>query len=692
MSANARNPVPSRDAPRRLARLAALALVAAAAACGGGGGGAGRPDPDVVFGTVRDYAGAPVAGATVYLVPASMIDARPITAAGVLDGTAEAFDEPLEDLVRSFGAAFPQGSTDAAGRYLVHGALLGERYFFHVVPAPGDEDHLPGGDRSRYSEAAATLVRTQVDLTVSGAPPAGATYLGSTACLACHAGHAAVGRTAHALGVQAPGVRRGLQDASLFPDFDAGVARFTEAAAHTAPGVSKVYFSAYDASRGFDKFITRASPPPPGETLFAIAYLWKQGGDHFITLENVLNPADPRSPWTLEVALTYGGALYKQRYLVRIPGREGLYPTLQFQGFPGASEGRDEHYDRTRRVWRDYHLDWFWKPGTDGVIGTADDRLGDPPATATFEGNCLSCHATGYQARLNAGTGEWLAEIVPDPAGAFDLDGDGTPDEVNMGCETCHGPGSAHDAASTPTRSAGWIVHPGLLSPSRATQVCLQCHDRPVGAGPLANEQPLNAAGRMPEAGASRETYLAEHVTRAGPALSDLWDDGEHSKSHHQQASDFLKSAKYKNGRKLVTCADCHDSHGELGFRRQLLENPDDSDSRLCQRCHAVDADAHMRAELGVSDMNGLGIQCVACHMPKTAKTGAGRLGLFLAAPTGAPGDRDAVYWENDISSHRFEAPRKDNPGLAGKRPGDAMPSPFTNRCGGCHLTGLPVP
>ena len=39
----------------------------------------------------------------------------------------------------------------------------------------------------------------------------------------------------------------------------------------------------------------------------------------------------------------------------------------------------------------------------------------------------------------------------------------------------------------------------------------------------------------------------------------------------------------------------------------------------------------------------------------------------------------------NDISSHLFDVPRKDNPAVKGVEPGKVMPIPYTNACGECH-------
>jgi hypothetical protein len=73
--------------------------------------------------------------------------------------------------------------------------------------------------------------------------------------------------------------------------------------------------------------------------------------------------------------------------------------------------------------------------------------------------------------------------------------------------------------------------------------------------------------------------------------------------------------------------------------------------------------------------------------MAKAAKSGAGRIGQVLSPPTGMPDDVDKVYYQNDISSHLFlHIPKKTHPDVAGEQPGNAMPIPYTLRCGEpCH-------
>src|SRR4029079_19731569 len=86
--------------------------------CGGGNGTGGSGNGVAGDGTflVLDDTGAPIAGATVYLVPASDLDRSSIHATQVRDGSAADRDEPLEDPVRLNGSSYPHATTGADGR------------------------------------------------------------------------------------------------------------------------------------------------------------------------------------------------------------------------------------------------------------------------------------------------------------------------------------------------------------------------------------------------------------------------------------------------------------------------------------------------------------------------------------------------------------------------------------------------
>jgi hypothetical protein len=254
---------------------------------------------------------------------------------------------------------------------------------------------------------------------------------------------------------------------------------------------------------------------------------------------------------------------------------------------------------------------------------------------------CAGCHFTGWERYQDQATGQYLARAVNDPNGELNMDDDPELDEINVGCESCHGPGSEHVAGAGRT---GFIVDLKLLSAERSSVVCGRCHDRRQGpGGPIVGyTQAINAAGEMARPGISRNELLTKFTdpVKKGPTMrgtgreDNIWADDIHSNKPHQQYSDFLKSKMYRNDRILVACSDCHDMHGNTPYNRFVLHSAEDSASPLCQRCHVVDLLSHMEKKLN-SRMKGEQTRCIDCHMPGTASTGgiAGEFGRLLKTP-----------------------------------------------------------
>jgi hypothetical protein len=213
----------------------------------------------------------------------------------------------------------------------------------------------------------------------------------------------------------------------------------------------------------------------------------------------------------------------------------------------------------------------------------------------------------------------------------------------------------------------------------------------------------------MPLPGTKRSVFLTDYVSKiddglwtgtkanAGGTVVALG-DGAHSIKHHQQASDFIKSLKYRNPYDLLTCSSCHDPHGTADAynapaeKHQLRAALDaaPATSGLCLGCHSpyfpggatvgARIQAHYAAQ-GVMNVGMGNVRCADCHNPKTAKSGAGLRQAVVAGQQ---------YWSGDISSHLFRVPSKSI--VAGKVDGtitgnDVMPVPYTNKCGGCHTT-----
>lgn len=598
-----------------------------------------------IKGTVTDGGKNAVGGATVYLVPAADV-ARLAKAPSFNIRRNVNDDEPMEDNLANNRDKYQRGVTNSSGAFAIDKVADG-KYFVYAEPA--DQKYLPGGSLTNKAMSTAELTAKPLAIQVSGTIPGNATFVGSSKCMDCHDDYTDFTKTAHKHGINVVGKPGKLQDVSRFPNKDAGLKKLQAGL--------KFYLHGYDKGRGFDKYQVSDKPPADMATVsFTATFFTDTDGSLKLRTENLRDAADP--PRVYPVERTYGGPVYKQRYLIRVG--DSTYPFLQYN-----TEGQDSWGDRTRKPWRDYHGDWLFNEATNKLI--------DPPKTKSFEIQCASCHYTGYTLTPTV-EGGFVAGAANDPNGEADIDGDGTPNELNIGCETCHGAGSAHSKAPKKMK-ASLIVHPGKLAAERATVICTQCHSRPQGS--MKNDQPINKDNRMLTPGISRNEYLVNHTTREDAAQGDFWPDGVHSKAHHQQATDVIRSRHYVNGTQTLTCSSCHDTHGKTGIKHQLVLDARDGKNSLCASCHKVDLKEHTTKAVG--EPHTKKIACVDCHMTKTMQTGAG-LGKGLESKDGKN------YWMNDITSHLFDVPRITNKGVKGVEAGKAMPIPYTNKCGAaCH-------
>lgn len=645
--------------------------------------GCGGADPSgALVGRLSDPAGEPVAGATLFAIPAELVTWKPLTASDVKSATAVDYDEPLESLVEAKGTTFPQAVADETGAYAL--PLPAGRYYFYVSPDPKrDPVHLPGGSASRQSLSAAELADAgRLDIRVSSQPSSfdPKNNIGAEACLGCHAAKATWKLHAHANGIHEPGKAAGLQSAERLALVDAPMlAKFT--------ADTTLYFYDYDETRGDDKFKVQEGGTMPAKTEFSYR-LFVEEGKYKVQFQNLINLAsDPVSGQKFVIDFLYGGLIKKQRFIARLntgpsPAVQGghyyIFPPVQLQ--PGGTTALPLGKDRTRWPWKDERAANFWNAQT--------KMFKAPELTETFDAQCSSCHFTGFT--IDAKTLESSAFVTP---GGIPWK---TPErrvEGNLGCEFCHGPGREHRAAATAGRAGQFIVHPGYLAAEREMALCGQCHSRPVGNDSLGmrNQPPLNPENRMAPPGTRRKLWRAEYTTRPdGDPEKDFWDDGIHSRKNRQQFSDFVKSKKYVNPRMLVACTSCHDIHAgttdPLTNPRGLVASV--ADNALCLRCHSMSsadlgpgAKYHQLHTLIGSLRPDAEFRCVNCHMDQVSRTGAGTL---------RASDATHQYFENDISDHTFVMPRKDNPGVAhytldDVSKGKAMPIPYTRTCGDCH-------
>jgi predicted CXXCH cytochrome family protein len=278
-----------------------------------------------------------------------------------------------------------------------------------------------------------------------------------------------------------------------------------------------------------------------------------------------LSKPDPLVKFTAkDIALVYGSH-WKQRYFKKAGD---TYTPLPAQ------------WDIGLKKWLPYHVadgtDWWAKFYPDP--GDNSKRPTGPL--------CDGCHSVNYDIKTKA-VAEW-----------------------NVGCEMCHGAGSAH--AANPERVN--ILNPARQDRVKASDTCIQCHSQ---------GQPL----KNPIEGKYYDWPVGYH---AGLRLADFWKLEDHklgeltfthfpdgtAHKNRMQGNDFVQSLMYERG---VTCFSCHDPHGS--GNEAMLRKPV---NEVCMTCHgantqngphAVSIEAHTHHMAGSP-----GSQCVSCHMPKIAQ------------------------------------------------------------------------
>ncbi len=231
---------------------------------------------------------------------------------------------------------------------------------------------------------------------------------------------------------------------------------------------------------------------------------------------------------------------------------------------------------------------------------------------------CAECHSTNLKKNFDLETNTYHTTFS----------------EIDVSCESCHGPGSRHvawgrqpDAERNGTASTGLIVD--LKGPENArTQIetCAPCHSR----------RRIVSTDFLP--GSKYLDYYAPELLDSNLYFA----DGQIKDEVYVYAS-FLQSKMYHNG---VRCSDCHDPHST----RIVLQG-----NALCNQCHSpeqYDAPTHLHHIPGTS-----GAQCVDCHMPERT--------YMVVDPR-----RD----------HSFKVPRPDLTARIG----------IPNACNGCHTSQSP--
>jgi hypothetical protein len=645
----------------------------------------------IVTGVVRRHAPATeanreLAGARVVLIDAAAL-------------AASAERAPMEALAATSPYA---ATTDAAGAYTISGVVPG-RYFVHAAPKVEDATTvLPGGDASRTSFDVVADTSVAKDLVLSQQPSPAATYLGTSTCLLCHSG-ATVDQsnwkhTLHANVYRLPDQVSANQNLSRLPNHDSAHAFFKDGNPRDNTGAGDG-LGLVIASAVFTKFPTNYNLILGFDTRY------------FVQFQNTASGVISGKYYA---DFTFGGhGVYKERWVTRVstngtydptPGGNSSYYILPLQFDEALQAGVEPFHPYNPANW-----------GPPTVAGGPAVR---PAQNKSFDNNCAGCHFTGTSLTVDA-EGNFHADATDTMGGPFDYDGVGGPDDVAIGCEACHGPGSEHIAGGPGIGKR--IVMPSKLSAERSNQVCGNCHTRGVGKGTLAgshSEYPSAGTGPLtfPRPGIGLAQFLTDFHSE-NPGL--FGDDAGHSRQHHQQWNDFVRSTHAKNQFELLACDDCHDLH-DRAIGPSLSARVDDNS--LCLSCHhyytfglgnppwlpqvswsrqaeAEAVSAHMTEEADMTvgydpldlarrindaKIGGVG-RCTSCHMPRTAASQSRWVHQSVDSSRQPTGPRV----RGDVSSHLFDiiTPAASQSLFNGGGANNQL----ANSCGNCHnaVTGV---
>jgi len=206
---------------------------------------------------------------------------------------------------------------------------------------------------------------------------------------------------------------------------------------------------------------------------------------------------------------------------------------------------------------------------------------------------CAECHSTNLQKNFDLSTKSYNT----------------TWSDINVNCEACHGPGSAHiewarlpELARPHDNNTGLIVKTSKITSRQYVESCAPCHARRSSLGPYDFTHTDFLSNAVPQLTVTPYYYI----------------DGQFLEEDYEYGS-FTQSKMYM---KDVRCGDCHDPHS---LKRKFEGNA------LCTQCHRADEyntfNHHMhksKGETGTSFVNrsgrklgpGDGNLCRDCHMP----------------------------------------------------------------------------
>ena len=234
-----------------------------------------------------------------------------------------------------------------------------------------------------------------------------------------------------------------------------------------------------------------------------------------------------------------------------------------------------------RETWDTNRKQWFYAypPDVKNERLAPDDPLHWTGAQSNWNFMCADCHTTNLKKNFDVATDTYHTTFS----------------EMDVSCETCHGPGSIHVELAE-SRSMFWDRNHGYglaklkgTSSKQEIESCAKCHMR---------------RGRHLADDYRPGGELCDHFAAAVLREPLYHADGQINDEVYVYGS-FIQSKMHAKG---VRCTDCHDPHTtKLKHEGNLL----------CTSCHQhpaqkYDTPAHHHHKAGSA-----GAQCVECHMPE---------------------------------------------------------------------------
>ncbi|WP_171234228.1 cytochrome c3 family protein [Ruegeria sp. HKCCA6837] len=291
----------------------------------------------------------------------------------------------------------------------------------------------------------------------------------------------------------------------------------------------------------------------------------------------------------------------------------GIEPLQQylFETEAGRLQSFDVVWDTERKQWYHLYPDQDLPP---------DDGLHWTGPYKNWNSRCAECHATGFEKNYSAETKSYSSQQV----------------EIGVGCEACHGPGSAHidwvkgQGASENLGPSGFLISWGKGQTEAEIQQCAGCHSRREAHGdgnPLPGtpfHDAYNLALLRPGSYHPDGQILDEVYVYGSFLQSKMYAQGVGCMNCHEPHSAKLKAEG--NG----VCTQCHSPAGNPDFPTLTAKeydtpahhnHPENSDGAQCKSCHMIE-----RVYMGVDGRRdhsfriprpdlGLGVDaCTDCH------------------------------------------------------------------------------